>query len=228
MVAMTETTDSAQAEGPLENWFLLMDPAWRPASENDPPPIEAVVGLWPVEEEGKLGKFRANPDYTPTDENSPSDPLDAVLRLVLQGRAESEHIQLMLRDTLFDIAMNGDGNPLITKSPDDLLCVIVATGEPHRQRLASPDWRRIDLGELVELLADEIDVLFNPAGPAAVRLSGEFIRETLELDDDQVAALYAKSNQDASGLRVVMWEPTAEGADVPKAPEPRPDAPKAE
>ena len=211
MVTMTETTEGTQAEGPLENWFLLMDPAWRPTSENDPPPIEAVVGLWPVEDEGKIGKFRANPEYVPADENSPSDPLDAVLRLVLQGRAEAEHIQLMLRDTLFDIAMNGDGRPLVTKSPDDILCVVVATGEPHRQRIASPDWRRIDLDELVELLADEVDVLFNPGGPASVRLTGDFMRETLMMDDEQVAEIYANSNQDANGLRVVPWEPAAEG-----------------
>ncbi|MGW4127750.1 type VII secretion system-associated protein [Amycolatopsis japonica] len=221
---MTETTDSTQADGPLENWFLLMDPAWRPVAENDPPPIEAVVGLWPMEEEGKLGKFRANPDYVPTDENSPSDPLDAVLRLVLQERAEAEHIQLILRDTLVDIAMHGDGNPLITKSPDDILCVVVATGEPHRRRLVAPDWSRIDLGELVELLADGVDVLFNPGGPASVRLTGDFMRETLEMDEEQVAGLYAKSNKDVSGLRVVMWEPTAEDA----APESGPDASKSE
>ncbi|MFC3456500.1 type VII secretion system-associated protein [Amycolatopsis speibonae] len=225
---MTDSTDNTQAEGPLENWFLLMDPAWRPASVNDSPPIESVVGLWPLEEEGKLGKFRANPDYVPTDENSPSDPLDAVLRLVMQGGAEAEHIQLLLRDTLFDIAMNGDGNPLITKSPDDILCVVVATGEPHRQRLASPDWRRIDLGELVELLPDGVDVLFNPAGPAAVRLDGEFMRETLDMDDEQIAGLYAKSNQDVSGLRVVTWEPTADDAAAPKASESRPDKPESE
>ncbi|WIX98212.1 type VII secretion system-associated protein [Amycolatopsis mongoliensis] len=209
---MTETTD-----GPLENWFLLMDPAWSPSSENDAPPIEAVVGLWPVEDEGKVGKFRANPEYVPADENSPSDPLDAVLRLVLQGRAEPEHIQLLLRDSLFDIAMNGDGRPLITNSPDDVRCVVVATGEPHRRRIASPDWRRIDLGELTELLADEVDVLFNPAGPAAVRLSGDFMRESLALDDERVAELYANSNQGTSGLRVVPWEPGAtpeSGAEV--------------
>jgi hypothetical protein len=206
---MTETTEGTQAGGLLENWFLLMDPAWRPASENDPPPIEAVVGLWPVEEEGVIGKFRANPDYMPTDENSPADPLDAVLRLVLQGRAEAEHIQLLLRDTLFDIAMNGDGRPLVTTSPDDLMCVVVATGEPHRRRIASPGWQRIDLGELVELLADDVDVLFNPGGPASVRLTGDFMRETLMLDDEEVAELYANSNQDTSGLRVVSWEPGA-------------------
>jgi hypothetical protein len=201
---MTETVENERSERPLENWFLLMDPGWEPASETDSPPIEAVVGLWPMEEE-KVGKFRANPGYVPSDENSPSDPLDAVLRLVLQGRAEADHIQLMLRDTLFDIAMNGDGNPLVMKSPDDIPCVVVATGEPHRQRISSPDWRRIDLGELVELLADGVDVFFNPTGPAAVRLTGGFMHESLKMDEERVAQLYAQQ-QNAAGPQAVPWE----------------------
>ena len=204
MNAMTGT-DKEQADGPLESWFLLMDPAWRPNSENEPPPIEAVVGLWPLEDGAGVGKFRPNPEYLPADENSPSDPLDAVLRLVLQGRAKTEHIRLMLRDTLFDIAMNGDGQPLVTKSPDDIACVVVATGEQHRARVRAPGWRRIDLDELVELLADEIDVLFNPAGPASVRLTGDFMRETMLMDDEQVAELYA-GLPTTDGLQVVPWE----------------------
>jgi len=204
MNAMTETP-AEQAQGPLENWFLLMDPAWRPVAENETPPIEAVVGLWPIEDGGSVGKFRANPEYVPADENSPSDPLDAVLRLVLQGRAKTEHIQLMVRDTLFDIAMNGDGLPLITKSPDDILCVVVATGELHRARISSPDWRRIDLDQMVELLADEVDVLFNPGGPASVRLTGDFMRETLLMDDEKIAELHAE-HRNAEDLRVVPWD----------------------
>lgn len=217
MTTMTDTTDGA-----FENWFLLMDPGWRPASENEPPPLGAIVGLWPVDGGGKVGKFRANPEYAPADDNSPSDPLDAVLRLVLQGRATPEHIQLLLRDSLFDIAMNGDGRPLVMKSPDDIRCVVVATGEPHRRRIASPDWRRIDLAELAELLAEDTDVLFNPAGPAAVRLTGEFMRASLVMDDEQVAELYANSSQGGSGMRVVPWEPVpAQESDVDKS-EPKP------
>ncbi|WP_370942207.1 type VII secretion system-associated protein [Amycolatopsis sp. cg5] len=225
MAAMTETNDDTQEQGPMENWFLLMDPAWSPATENDPPPIEAVVGLWPVEEEGKIGKFRPNPEYEPADENSPSDPLDAVLRLVLQGRAEAQHIQLMVRDSLFDIAMNGDGRPLITKSPDDISCVVVATGEPHRRKIGSPDWRRIDLGELVDLLAEEVDVLFNPTGPASVRLTGDFMRETLAMDEEEVAALYQTEGEDDPALRMVPWEPAGEEpapAEETEAPQPQP------
>jgi len=211
---MDTVTD--RTAGAAENWFLLMDPGWSPKAENEQPPIEAIVGLWPVEDEGKVGKFRANPQYVPSDEDSPSDPLDAVLRLVLQGRAEAEHIQLMLRDSLFDIAMNGDGRPIITKSPDEIDCVVVATGEPHRRRIVAPGWRRIDLEELVVLLPDKVDVLFNPAGPAAVRLTGDFMRSTLMMDDERASELYAEHA--GAGVEVVPWRPEDENGAAEDAP----------
>ncbi|SER52123.1 hypothetical protein SAMN04488000_109276 [Lentzea albida] len=206
MENMTDTTEDTGDSGPLENWFLLMDPAWAPSEEDELPPAEAVVGLWPVEADGRVGRFRANPDYVPADEHSPTDPLDAVLRLVLHGGAEVEHIQLMLRDCLFDIAMNGDGKPLVVQSPDDIACVVVATAEPHRRRVSSPQWRRIDLDELVMLLADGVDVLFNPGGPASVRLTGDFMRETFMMSDDEVSAVHERFRQE-SGVRVVPWGP---------------------
>ncbi|MFI5735653.1 type VII secretion system-associated protein [Kribbella sp. NPDC051587] len=174
---------------PIEDWFLLVDPSWTPATADAVPPVEVVVGLWPLEEEGRLGQFRTNPDYLPLGPDSPSDPLDAVLRLVLAERVGAEHIQLMLRDTFFDIATYDDARPLLTLSPDGVRCVVVATGEVHRQRVNAPAWRRIDLDDLVVLLADEVDVLFNPSAPASIRLSGDFIRETLLLDDDQATEL---------------------------------------
>lgn len=199
------TATGKRTDGPLENWLLLMDPAWRPARENDAPPLDAVVGLWPVEVDGKVGKFRANPDYRPSDENSPSDPLDAVLRLVLRGKGKAEQIQVMLRDTLLDVAMNGDGRPLVMKSPDDVPCVVVASGEPHRVRVPAPDWRRTDLDGLVALLADGVDVLFNPGGVASVRLTGDFIRETTLLDDAEVAEIYQRYRE-TDELRVIPFE----------------------
>ncbi|WP_033288753.1 type VII secretion system-associated protein [Amycolatopsis jejuensis] len=178
-------------EGDTENWVLLMDPAWAPAAEDETPPLEAVVGLWPIED-GKPGKFRANPEYLPSDANSPTDPLDAVLRLVLQSRAEATHIRLMLRDCLVDVAMNGDGRPLVTPSPDEIACLVVATAEPHRAGIAAPAWQRVDLAELTDLLSAGVHVLFNPGGAASVRLTDEFIRETAAMSDEEVAALYAR------------------------------------
>jgi hypothetical protein len=174
----------------MDNYFLLMDPAWKPTADADVPPMSAVMGLWPVEDDGKIGRFRTNSEYQPENENSPSDPIDAVLRLVVSGAAQMEQLQLLLRDSLFDLAMNGDGRPLIVTSPDDVSCVVLATGMPHRQRVSTPDWRRVDLEELVSSLADRIDVFVNPGGPAAVRLTGRFIRETTLLTESETAALH--------------------------------------
>ncbi|SEF27756.1 hypothetical protein SAMN05421837_1031023 [Amycolatopsis pretoriensis] len=191
MAEETEAADTADPTEKRENWFLLMDPAWQPVAENDTPPLSAVVGVWPLDSAGTIGKFRPNPDYEPSDENSPADPLDAVLHLAMRGESQAELLQLMLRETVFDVAMNGDGRPMVTKSPDDIPCVVVVTAEVHRRRINSPEWQRSDLTQLAELLDDGVDALFNPGGAASVRLTGEFLRLTTLLDDDEVDALYS-------------------------------------
>ncbi|MGA5300889.1 type VII secretion system-associated protein [Nucisporomicrobium flavum] len=165
-----------------ENVILLTDPEWRGADDVDAPPFEAVVGLWPVEPDGSVGPFRSNPDYRPVSEESPSDPVDALLQLTLRGDAEVEHLQLVLRGCLVDQALNGDGRPLLSRADDDVLCAIVATGAPHRARIASPDWRQVGLAELVAALPDGVDLLVNPGGPAGVRLTGDFVRATAAMD----------------------------------------------
>lgn len=183
-----------------ENWFLLMDPSWAPEEEEDVPPPESVVGVWPVADDGRLGRFRSNPGYVPADVLSPSDPVDAGLRLMLRNDGDPEQLQLLIRDSTFDIAMNGDGRPLIVKSPDDIDCVVLATAEVHRRRVASPLWRRIDVEELVDMLADGVDVLFNPGGDASARLIGDFIRAARVLSDDEVAAAYTRFREQGLGL----------------------------
>lgn len=213
----TMTDDPERTEDSLENWFLLMDPTWRPAEGAAPPP-EAVVGLWPVDEDGGLGRFRPNRDYRPAGGNSPTDPLDAVLRLVLQARAETSHLQLVLRDAALDLAVNADGRPLITRSPDDVPCVVVVTGEPHRDRLTPPGWHRVDLDELVVHLADGVDVLINPGGPASTRLTGDFIRETLLVDDERITDPGTRE-QAARTLRVIPWNGVDPVRTDPPAPE---------
>lgn len=184
--AADEAVDTAE-----ESYFLLMDPEWAPDDELETPPFEAIVGLWPLAEDGSVGRFRSNPDYRPVNENSPSDPLDALLRLTMGGDAEVEQLQLMLRDCLVDQAMNGDGRPLIGKSPDDVPCAIVATSTPHQARIAAPDWRRSDLDEVAASLSDGMDLLVNPGGPASVRLTGDFIRATAAMSEDEVSAARA-------------------------------------
>ncbi|WBB80449.1 type VII secretion system-associated protein [Micromonospora sp. WMMD882] len=189
---------------PDGHYFLLMDPQWQREDETVPP-LRSVVGLWPVTVDGAVGAFRANPEYVPLSPGSPTDPVDALLRLAARGDARVEQLQLVLRDTLVDLAMNGDGRPLLVRSPDDVPCVVVATAAAHQGRVPAPDWRRVELAELVERLADGVDVLINPGGPAAVRLTGDFLRHTLLLAGDELAALHDRFRETET-VAVVPWE----------------------
>ena len=190
-----------------EDFFLLMDPDWRPGPDDDVPPIEAVVGAWPLDQDGSVGAFHGNPDYAPRDGDAAADPVDAVLRLTMQGRMAAGQLQLLIRDALFQVALNGDGRPLVVLSPDDVRCVVVATGTRQVRRISAPEWRRMDLTGVVSLLPDEVDVLLNPGGPVPFRLTGDFLRETMFMSDDDVAGAYeAFRAQDAGrGAEVLPW-----------------------
>jgi hypothetical protein len=190
---------------PEESYFLLMDPEWERREGDETPPMRAVVGLWPMHADGSMGRFRSNPEYVPLRPESPTDPIDALLRLAMRGDARMEQVQLVLRDTLIDLAMNGDGRPLVVRSPDDVPCVVIATSGQHQQRVFAPEWHRIELETLVERLADGIDVMINPNGPAPVRLTGGFLRHTAQLSEEQVAELQ-EVFRDSEGVTVVPWE----------------------
>lgn len=198
-------SDQGEGTGQEENWFLLMDPEWVPGEDDDVPPMESVVGVWPLAADGAVGRFLPNPDYRPLNPDSPTDPLDAVLRRMVEGTAEPEHLQPLLQDTEFDLAMNGDGRPLIVPAPDDVLCAVIATAEQHRERVFAPMWRRVDLPELLDLLEDRFDLLINPDGPASVRLVGGLVRAAGAMTDDEAAALYRTLGGEDTGLEVVRW-----------------------
>jgi len=156
--------------------LLLIDPEWLDQDDQDDqePPAEAIVGWWPA---GGTGPFHPNPGYRPLFENSPADPLEAVIRLALVGEAEMDQVRTMLRDSLVELALNGDGRPLLLPSPDGPLCAVAATSTSHRERMFSPAWRQVALIELLALLPADADLLLNPGGPSWSRFTGDFVRE---------------------------------------------------
>lgn len=172
--------------------LLLVDQFWYPdpddEDEEDLPP-EAIIGHWPVSGDGQLGTFSANPDYLPSDEESPSDPLDAVLHMLVDGEARSAHLQVMMAGCPLDVAMNGDGRPMVLKEEDGALSLVVTTGDAHRERFRAPDVRRTDLAGLVDMLGEEHDVVLNPGGPSATRLANGFVRSTAEFGADELDAI---------------------------------------
>ena len=189
------------------DFFLLMDPDWRPGPAGDVPPAEAVIGAWPLAEDGSVGVFHGNPGYAPRDGAAATDPLDAVLRLTMRGGMAAGQLQVMMRDAQFEVALNGDERPLVVKSPDDVRCVVLATGKRQRHRISAPEWRRMDLTGVVSLLPDDVDVLINPGGPVPFRLTGDFVRETMFMSDDDVAGAYEafRAQDPGRGVEVLPW-----------------------
>ncbi len=163
-----------------DEFVLLVDPEWQNPEWQDPeaggaPPFAAVVGMWPRLPDGTTGEFRPNPEYVPSFETSPTDPVDAALRLLLSGDVEPEILREVLLGSRVEVAMNGDGRPMVARSDDGVLCATIATSAVHRRRLFSPEWRQVSTAELLEVLAEGTDVLANPGSPAHVRLAYDFL-----------------------------------------------------
>ncbi|MET9634616.1 type VII secretion system-associated protein, partial [Lentzea sp. NPDC006480] len=185
-----------------DQWVFLIDPAWpapEPAAHNtgqdaddvevadaenvevQGPPIEAVVGGWLVTADGTVGPFSANPDYRPSQPGSPTDPVDATLQLLVRGEVDSDALFAVIRESVFDVALDEDGRPIIAPSPDDVPSLLVSTAPAQRFRVQTDNWRaQVTAAELGDLLREhEVDVLINPGGPASIRLIGSVFAENL-------------------------------------------------
>ncbi|WP_243791913.1 type VII secretion system-associated protein [Saccharopolyspora gloriosae] len=163
-----------------EAWALVIDPAWQPESEDEEPPNEAVLGHWRIGTDGNVSTFQGNPDYQPSREGSPTDPVDAVLQLVVRGDYSDAALLEAMRDARLGIAMDADGNAVITPSPDDVPSVLVATSPTHARRVEVPAWREITAKALADSLPDEgVDVLLNPGAPTSMRVLASSIKDAM-------------------------------------------------
>ncbi|MGV9212211.1 type VII secretion system-associated protein [Micromonospora sp. RB23] len=174
-----ERVDDADNE---RNWMLLLDEEWTDSdgeATGTPamPPVEAIVGGWLVERDGTVARFTANPLYRPKNPQAPTSPVDATAALVATGRADVDAVLLALRDSLVEVALDDEGGVIVAPAPDDVPCVLVATGAVDQARVDAVDWRQVDLDELLTLLPDGVDVLLNPGGPRAMRLFADALRD---------------------------------------------------
>ncbi|MEU7713145.1 hypothetical protein ACFWDK_27710 [Micromonospora chalcea] len=115
----------------------------------------------------------------------PGPPLADLLRRMMRGDEPVERIGSALRDARLDLAMNGDGRPLVVRSFDDMPCVVVATSAATRAATFAPGWRPVELAELAELLPDGIDLLVDPDGPEPVRLAAAIVWHALLPADEE-------------------------------------------
>jgi len=187
----TAGDDRAEQPAGDDQWVFLIDPAWQAqavenagAADSDEqevegPPLEAVVGGWLVTADGSTGRFRANPDYQPSHPGSPTDPVDATLQLLMRGEVDSDALFAVIQESVFDVALDSAGRPIVAPAPDDVPSLLVSTAPAQRFRVHADDWRaEVTAAELSDLLQEyKVDVLFNPGGPASIRLIGDIFTE---------------------------------------------------
>lgn len=161
-------------------WIFLIDPAWHAPAEGVRPPAEAVVGAWLVDADGSYGGFHANAGYVPSNPDSPTDPVDATLRLVASGEADVEALLATLRDATIGVAIDQHVSPVIDLSPDGVPSVLVTTAPLHRRRVRIEEWTEVPAARLGEWLPEQgVDVLLNPGAPTSVRLNAEAFRRAV-------------------------------------------------
>jgi hypothetical protein len=162
----------------VQNWAMMLDPGWQPRHPDEEPPPEAMVGGWRLDEKGNAGPFEPNPGYLPSSADSPTDPADAVLRLVAEGRESVDSVLPVIGDALLEVAAE-DGWPLVGPAPDGAPCVAVVTAPAHRQRVDAAEWYQLTSAQLLEALPPDTDILLNPGAPGSMRLLASALRDRL-------------------------------------------------
>ena len=176
-------------------WVFMVDPAWEPREEGADPPVEAVVGGWWVEPDGSTGLFRPNPSYQPSQEDYPTDPVDAALQLVVRGEADGDELLASMHEIMLGVALDEDGDAVVAPAPDDTPSLLVATAPVHRARVHTDNWAEVTVAELAESLPDEgVDVLINPGAPASMRLLASAVKRSVREAAEQAAPAMDPAN----------------------------------
>jgi hypothetical protein len=182
--------DGAGQDGEAQEgqWVFMVDPAWQPPNEGDDPPVEAVVGGWWVDPDGATGLFRPNPSYQPSQEDYPTDPVDAALQLVVRGEADGDELLASMHEIMLGVALDEDGDAVVAPAPDDSPSLLVTTAPAHRARVHTDNWAEVTVAELAESLPDEgLDVLINPGAPASMRLLASAVKRSVQDVAEQAA-----------------------------------------
>ncbi|MGA6205987.1 type VII secretion system-associated protein [Nocardia testacea] len=155
---------------------MLVDPGWDGAGQTASPPVDVIVGGWELRGDGSTGPFRPNPRYRPSASTVPTDPIDAVLRLLAAGQQRGPDLVDAIRDSIVEIGCDEHGRPLLGTAPDNTPCVVVATAELQKARVDVDRWIPVHGSALTDIIPVGADILLNPAGIAPFRLRTDTLR----------------------------------------------------
>ncbi|WP_243791911.1 type VII secretion system-associated protein [Saccharopolyspora gloriosae] len=213
----TPATSPAADDESADQWVVLIDPEWEPEHEQQPPPESAIVGSWFFDTDGLLRDFRPNHAYQPSSPDSPTDPVDATLRLVMRGELPVPEMLAALPESHLVIGLDEQHAPIVTRAPDGYPSVLVLTAPAHAQRLTVPEWADITAEELADALpAEGVDVLLNPGAPASTRIGAQEFRDAVRPPVDE-APEPGESTQPDEQPPATEWSATSDPATDPMA-----------
>lgn len=154
-----------------DDWFVLVDPQWISCLEHDRTPADKIVGGWKISVDGTIGPFRPNPQYRPSTDTVPTDPVDAVLRRIAAGEHHlREELLATLDHSIVEIGCDHHAHPLTGTTPDGADCIVVATAEIQKHGIDTDRWIPMHGAKLPHILPPDTDIFLNPNGHAPFRL----------------------------------------------------------
>lgn len=163
-------------------WLVEVDPAWT--DEEEVPPW-AVVAEWRSDARGLVVDRRGNEGYRPSplalDWPAPTDPVDEAMQWAATGHGAVEAVlEALVEAAQVAVLTTLDGAFVVALSQDGAQVVPVYTAEEQMQGVGRLAARTAPIGDLLEGLPEGHEFYLNPAGPVAMRVRTEALRETVE------------------------------------------------
>ncbi|ALO99059.1 hypothetical protein SHL15_8091 [Streptomyces hygroscopicus subsp. limoneus] len=164
-----------------DQWLPEVDPFW--VDEETVPPW-AVVGEWQADPRGQVVAWRANDGYRPSPLAlgwpDPTDPVDQAMQWAATGHGPVDAVlRALVEAEEVAVLTTLDGSFVTALSQDGAEVVPVYTAADQMLGVGRLTARTAPVAELLDGLPDGHEFYLNPAGPVAMRVRTEALREAL-------------------------------------------------
>jgi len=164
------------------SWIYSVDGAYEAAEEIPP---YAVVGAWPVDENGQLGAFTANDNYRPSPAalqlDLPTDAVDAAVQLAATGHGSEGDVALALAASTIYLPANDDGDLIAYRREDGKEYVAIFT-DPNKAPATAAQLLPTDIRSFLAVVPEDTTVAINPGGQVAASFTSGELRAALPTD----------------------------------------------
>ncbi len=164
-----------------DQWLPEVDPFFVDEETVSP---WAVVGEWQVDARGQVVAWRANDEYRPSPLAlgwpDPTDPVDHAMQWAATGHWPVEAVlDALVEAEEVAVLTTPDGSFVTALSQDGAAVVPVYTAADQLLGVGRLTARTAPVPELLDELPTGHEFYLNPAGPVAMRVRTEALRETV-------------------------------------------------